>query len=124
MTKEHLHFETHIFSCNNERPAGHPRGCCKEKGADDLRNYLKASIKEAGLPRARVNASGCLDRCEAGPVFVVYPEGLWYTAQSRADIDEIVAALKSGTRAERLLLDRDQKELRPEQKAGCDTAVC
>jgi (2Fe-2S) ferredoxin len=27
----------------------------------------------------RVNKAGCLDRCAAGPVAVVYPEGTWYT---------------------------------------------
>jgi (2Fe-2S) ferredoxin len=27
----------------------------------------------------RINQAGCLDRCEEGPVVVVYPQGTWYT---------------------------------------------
>ena len=38
----------------------------------------------------RVNRAGCLDRCEEGPVVVVYPEGTWYTYADLADVDEIV----------------------------------
>jgi (2Fe-2S) ferredoxin len=37
-----------------------------------------------------VNVSGCLDRCEEGPVAVVYPEGVWYTYVDQEDLDEIV----------------------------------
>ena len=37
-----------------------------------------------------MNTAGCLDRCEDGPVAVVYPEGVWYTYVDKEDIDEIV----------------------------------
>ena len=26
------YYEAHVFCCVNERPEGHPRGCCKKKG--------------------------------------------------------------------------------------------
>lgn len=111
------YYKAHIFCCNNERPAGHPRGCCKEKGSDQLRNYMKARVKELGVADTRVNVSGCLDRCELGPVLVIYPEGVWYTAHNTADIDEIIERhLIKGERVERLILTVDQKELRAEQK--------
>jgi len=52
----------------------------------------------------RVNKAGCLDRCAAGPVCVVYPEGVWYTYVDDHDIDEIVDShLKDGVVVERLL---------------------
>jgi (2Fe-2S) ferredoxin len=36
-------------------------------------------VKEAGLKSVvRINASGCLDACEFGPVAVSYPDGRWY----------------------------------------------
>ena len=44
----------------------------------------------AGEGKVRVNKAGCLDRCEEGPVIVVYPEAVWYTYVDRADIDEII----------------------------------
>lgn len=100
-----LYFEHHVFCCVNERPAGHERGCCKEKDAEKLRDYMKARAKELGLNKSRINASGCLDRCELGPVLVVYPEGVWYSAKTRADIDEILHShLVEGRPVARLML--------------------
>jgi len=117
------YFERHIFCCGNERPAGHPRGCCKEKGGVELRNYMKARISELKIENTRVNMAGCLDRCELGAVMVIYPEGVWYTYATKDDIDEIVDShIKDGKIVERLRLTNDQKELRAEQKpAGCGT---
>lgn len=112
-------YKTHIFCCTNERPSGHPRGCCKEKGSEALRNYMKARAKEEGLDDVRVNGAGCLDRCELGATMVVYPEGVWYTCATRADVDEIIQShLKDGVPVERLMLKNDQTELTEEQKAG------
>jgi (2Fe-2S) ferredoxin len=104
-----LYYDRHVFCCTNERPAGHPRGCCKEKGAEKLRNYLKARTKEVGLKDVRINAAGCLDRCEYGPNMVIYPEGVWYTYKTTADLDEILEThLVRGGRVERLMLMPDQ----------------
>ncbi len=50
--------------------------------------------------------AGCLDRCEQGPVVVIYPEGTWYTYLDESDIDEIVEKhLVQGEIVERLLID-------------------
>jgi (2Fe-2S) ferredoxin len=103
--KHKPYYEAHVFSCINQRAAGHPRGCCQEKGAVTLRNYLKARAKEAGLSRVRINAAQCLDRCELGPVLVIYPEGVWYTYQTKEDVDEILQThLIGGEIVDRLLL--------------------
>lgn len=100
-----LYYRKHVFMCTNEREEGHPRGCCKEKGSEDVRNYMKAKAKSLGLKDVRINASGCLDRCELGPSVVVYPEGVWYTCTSFEDADEILQKhLVEGGRAERLLM--------------------
>ena len=103
-------YESHVFCCTNERPAGHPRGCCKAKGSEKLRDYMKARAKELGLPRVRINTSGCLDRCELGPTVVIYPEGVWYSVHTREDVDEILQRhLVEGGRVERLMLKPDDK---------------
>ena len=116
---EKMFYNAHVFCCTNERPPGHKRGCCKEKGADTLRNYMKARVKEEGLDGVRVNTAGCLDRCELGPTMVVYPEGVWYTYGSKADVDEIIAShLKGGVPVSRLMLKNDQVDLTPEQKSS------
>jgi (2Fe-2S) ferredoxin len=56
---------------------------------------MKARAKELGLPNSRVNTAGCLDRCELGPVIVIYPEGVWYGVKNKDEVDEILHALKT-----------------------------
>lgn len=99
------YFSAHLFICTNQRPEGHPRGSCQRSGSEGLRDYLKARAKELGLKDVRVNSAGCLDRCELGPVMVIYPEGIWYGVKTTEDMDEILTThLKAGGRVERLLL--------------------
>lgn len=100
-----LFYRRHVFLCVNERPEGHPRGCCKHKGSERLRNYMKARAKELGLSDVRVNQSLCLDRCELGPTMVIYPEGVWYSPKNTADIDEILLThVRDGGRVPRLMM--------------------
>lgn len=100
-----MFYDSHIFCCTNRREPGSKRGCCAEKGAEELRDYMKARVKELGLARVRVNASGCLDRCELGPCVVIYPEGTWYSCKTKADVDEVLEThVKGGGRVERLML--------------------
>ena len=107
------YFRCHVFCCMNERPPGHERGCCKEKGAIRLRNYLKARAKELGLEGVRINQAGCLDRCELGPTMVIYPEGVWYHYGSIEDAEEILQThLVKGGRVKRLML-RPEDETPP-----------
>ena len=99
------YYRCHVFCCVNERPAGHPRGCCKEKGSERLRNYMKARAKEFGLSDVRINVSGCLDRCELGPTMVIYPEGVWYAYRTIEDVDEILRThVMGGGRVTRLMV--------------------
>lgn len=98
-------FRCHVFVCTNERPAGHPRGCCKNKGSEKLRDYMKARAKELGLKGVRVNSAGCLDRCELGPTMVIYPEGVWYSPKTTADVDQILEKhVRDGGRVAALML--------------------
>ncbi len=83
-------FDHHIFCCTNQREAGHQRGCCSSKNANELRDYMKARVKELGIRKVRVNNAGCLDRCELGPCVVVYPEGIWYRCKTKEDVDLVI----------------------------------
>jgi (2Fe-2S) ferredoxin len=102
-------YRRHIFFCLNERKPG--EACCAEHGAQAAFERCKAQVKAAGLAgpgKVRVNRAGCLDRCAAGPVAVVYPEAVWYTYVDDADIDEIVEShLKNGVVVQRLLTPPD-----------------
>jgi (2Fe-2S) ferredoxin len=100
-----MFFENHIFCCTNRREPGHTRGCCAEKDAENLRDYMKQKAKELGIAKTRVNNAGCLDRCELGPCMVIYPEGVWYAPKTKADVDEILQEhLLGGRVVERLKL--------------------
>ena len=87
------YYQRHLFFCTNDRGAGADRPSCDRCGATGMRSYAKQRIKAldlAGEGKIRVNTAGCLDRCEEGPVCVVYPEGTWYTYVDEFDIDEII----------------------------------
>ncbi|NIM69603.1 MAG: (2Fe-2S) ferredoxin domain-containing protein [Xanthomonadales bacterium] len=102
------YYQRHIFFCVNDRGAGAGRPSCNQCGAGAMRDYAKRRMKERGLTgegRVRVNQAGCLDRCEEGPVCVVYPEGVWYTYVDESDIDEIIDShLVGGKPVERLII--------------------
>lgn len=97
-------YRYHIFFCTNQREDG--RACCMQHGAATQRGYLKQRVKEMGLSGPggiRVNTAGCLDRCDKGPVAVVYPDAVWYTYVDREDLDEILQRhLINGEIVERL----------------------
>ncbi|MEI8156905.1 MAG: (2Fe-2S) ferredoxin domain-containing protein [Burkholderiales bacterium] len=99
------YYARHIFFCLNERKNG--EDCCAQHHAQAGFDRCKQRVKEAGLAgpgQVRVNKAGCLDRCAAGPVAVVYPEGVWYSYVDEQDIDEIVEShLKNGKVVDRLL---------------------
>lgn len=101
------YFSRHLFFCCNQRDDD-SRESCENHGATELRDYCKKRVKKLGLAgtgKVRVNMAGCLDRCEQGPVAVIYPEGVWYRYENKADIDEIVDQhLVNGTPVTRLLI--------------------
>jgi (2Fe-2S) ferredoxin len=97
-------YSHHIFFCTNERDDGRPS--CGKRCSSELRDYAKKKIKSLGLNgqgRVRVNNAGCLDRCDDGPVVVVYPEDVWYRVESKDDVDAIIAEhVQGGKVVERL----------------------
>ena len=104
-----LFYNVHVFCCVNERPPKHRRGCCSAKESQLLCDYMCRRTMALGLQNIRVNSAGCLNRCEMGPVMVIYPEGIWYTYSTEKDIDEIVRShIMSGRLVDRLMLTPDQ----------------
>ena len=108
-----LPYQHHIFFCTNERSADDPKGSCVHRGATALHAHAKEQCFKQGLKgTVRVNKAGCLDVCERGPVAVVYgekdpPGGIWYTVNTKEDVDEIVSShLVSGSVVERLRLKK------------------
>ena len=85
------HYKKHVFFCINQRDNN--AECCAQCGASELQAYAKQKIKNLkknGPGKIRINRAGCLDRCDEGPVIVIYPEGIWYRYVDQQDIDEII----------------------------------
>lgn len=101
------YFSHHVFFCTNQRDDG--RQSCNQCNAVGARDYVKKRCKELGISgvgKVRINTAGCLDRCESGPVVVIYPEATWYTYVDHQDLDEIIERhLVQGEIVERLKID-------------------
>ena len=98
------YYKYHVFFCTNLREDG--SACCQRFNARAMRDYAKKRSKALGIAGAgqvRINSAGCLDRCNEGPVLVVYPEGVWYSYLDQSDVDEIIEEhLVNGRVVERL----------------------
>lgn len=85
------YYQRHVFFCTNLRDNG--KKCCGQGDAAALRDYAKSRLKKLGLHgkgMTRTSTTGCMGRCEEGPVLVIYPDNIWYKYETKQDIDEII----------------------------------
>jgi (2Fe-2S) ferredoxin len=96
----------YLFVCVNRRPDGTPKGSCAARGAVELHAQLKDMLKQRDLAEFEVRActASCLDTCWVGPTIAVEPDNYFYGRVQPSDLAEIIDALQSGTRVERLVL--------------------
>ncbi|MDD3243476.1 MAG: NADH-quinone oxidoreductase subunit NuoF [Eubacteriales bacterium] len=77
-------YRSHILVCGGTG--------CTSGGSANLIKRFEELLKEDKLDsEVRVVRTGCFGLCEAGPVVIVYPEGVFYSHVQLADVDEIVS---------------------------------
>jgi (2Fe-2S) ferredoxin len=100
------YYTKHVLLCTNQKAAG--KACCANSGGDVFFQYMKTKLVELGMHgpgKIRMSKSGCLGRCNSGPCIVIYPEGVWYSYATFADLDKIIELhLLADTKVDELLI--------------------
>jgi len=68
-------FKYHVFTCFQQRPAGHPRGSCMGAGAKPLWERLQGRLTATPNPDVSVTATGAL-------VFAAPDRSWWSTPKA------------------------------------------
>lgn len=84
----------HLFLCADQTK---PK-CCPKDESIAIWNHLKTRLKELGLDKPSRDRPSCIFRtkanclrvCAAGPILVVYPDGVWYGNVTVDAIDRII----------------------------------
>ncbi|MEE8483750.1 MAG: (2Fe-2S) ferredoxin domain-containing protein [Nitrospinota bacterium] len=99
--------KVHFFTCSNQRPQDHPKGCCEDRGAEKVWATLRQRRDDTGLNDGVLisRTKSCMAPCQFGPVLVVYPDNVWYAQMDEQKAAEVFDShVKDGKPVEKYLI--------------------
>lgn len=82
----------YIFKCEQSAPPGMPKPSCVTKDTQGLFQHLATTLmKEGIMGTVQPIRTGCMNRCQLGPIMLVEPGHTMYTGLTTEKIDRIVA---------------------------------
>ena len=87
--------EKHILVCRGT-------GCTSSKSPKIIEE-MRRIIEEKNIENIRVIQTGCFGLCSKGPIVIVRPEDTFYSHVKVEDCEDIINAVASGEKVERLL---------------------
>lgn len=104
----------HVFVCNSGK-------ACMERDSAGVFERFRKLYKESGLkPNVLVTGCGSVGFCDRGVAVLVYPERVWYSRVTPADVDEIWNEHVLQGR----VVTRLRDELDPEAPGKCPAPFC
>ena len=81
----------YIFKCEQSSPPGMPKPSCVNPQTQDLFQHLAQTLMQKGIiATVQPVRTGCMNRCNVGPVILVEPGHVMYAGLDKAKIDRII----------------------------------
>ena len=84
----------YMFKCEQSSPPGMPKPSCvsqQDPESQQLFQYLTQKVMQEGIMgTVQTVRTACLNRCSFGPVMLVEPGHIMYTALTKEKIDRII----------------------------------
>ena len=81
----------YIFKCEQSAPPGMPKPSCVRPETQDLFQHLAQTLMQKGIiGTVQPIRTGCMNRCNAGPIMLVEPGHVMYAGLDKAKISRII----------------------------------
>ena len=84
----------YVFKCQQSAPPGMPKPSCVSQNnpeSQELMQYLAQKLMQKGIiATVQPIQTGCLGRCQQGPVILVEPGHIMYVGLTKEKIDRII----------------------------------
>lgn len=99
----------YIFKCQQSAPPGMPKPSCVTPQTQDLFQHLAQTLMQKGIiGTVQPIQTGCMNRCNAGPIMLVEPGHVMYTGLDKEKITRIIEEhIIGGNVVEEYVIDKE-----------------